>query len=285
MIGKIVTGKSFRGCLSYLHEGRNLHDMELQRQEAQKKQAEVIHYNQCFGTKKKQLVRQFVEVSKLNPKVGKSVFHASISLAHEDAGKLTRQDKIDIAVKLAEKFGFQNNQFVAITHADTDHEHLHIVGNRIGYDGKTASDSNSYKRVAEFCRTMEKAYNLKPVLSPGKFLSPAERQHQGQRIDQRKEAMKKDLKMAIQNSKSVDGVAKQMERLGYQVERGRGISFTDDKQVRFKGSQLGYSLADIQKQLALQQQQALRLKEQQRRREELSKQRGEDQRKSKGISM
>jgi len=207
MIGKISTGKSFSGCMSYLHEGRNLHDAELQRLEAQKKQAEVIHYHQCFGTKK-QLVRQFVEVSKLNPKVGKAVFHASISFAHEDKDKLSRQDKIDISERLAEKFGFQNNQFVAITHADTEHEHLHIVANRIGYDGKTASDSNSYKRMAEFCRAIEKAYELKPVLSPGKFLSLAERQRQEPRIDQRKETMKNDLKISIKNSRTVSDVEK-----------------------------------------------------------------------------
>ena len=71
----------------------------------------------------------------------------------------------------------------------------------------------------------------------------------------------------------------------YQVERGRGIAFTDDKQVRFKGSQLGYSLADIEKQLAMQLRQAQQLQEQQRREQELLKQRGEEQHYSKGISI
>ena len=101
MIGKIATGKSFRGCMQYLHEGRLQENDELQKLEMEKKQAEVIYYNQCFGNKK-ELIRQFVEVSKLNPNVSKPVFHASISLAHQDAGKLSIQDKIDIAQQLAQ---------------------------------------------------------------------------------------------------------------------------------------------------------------------------------------
>jgi len=34
-------------------------------------------------------------------------------------------------------------------------------------------------------------------------------------------------------------------RKGYKVEIGRGISFTDDKNVRVKGSQIGFSLSEI----------------------------------------
>jgi len=40
-----------------------------------------------------------------------------------------------------------------------------------------------------------------------------------------------------------------MEGKGYKVELGRGIAFTDQQMVRFKGSQVGYSLADIEKKL------------------------------------
>ncbi len=55
----------------------------------------------------------------------------------------------------AKEMGFQNNQWVAVLHHDTNHPHLHIVANRIGFDGRTVSDSNSYKRIALFCRKME----------------------------------------------------------------------------------------------------------------------------------
>jgi len=253
MIGKIATGKSFRGCMQYLHDGRLQENEELQKLEMEKKQAEVIYYNQCFGNKK-ELIRQFVEVSKLNPKVSRPVFHISISLAHQDANRLDRQDKADIGAALAQKFDFADKQYVVITHADTEHEHLHIVANRIGYDGPTASDSNSYKRMAEFCRGMELSYKLTQVLSPNKFLKPEQRVTQSQRVDQRKEALKQQLGQAIKECVSIKQIAAYMEKQGYSVELGRGIAFTDAQMVRFKGSQVGYSLADIEKKLKQEQQ-------------------------------
>jgi len=248
MIGKIATGKSFQGCMKYLHEGRLQENEELQKMEMAKKQAEVIYYNQCFGNKK-ELIRQFVEVAALNPKVSRPVFHISISLAHQDAHRLDRQDKADIAAELAKKFDFADKQYVVITHADTGHEHLHVVANRIGYDGPTASDSNSYKRMAEFCREMEQAYKLTQVLSPNKFLKPEQRVAQSQRVDQRKETLKQHLGQAIKQCDSVKQVAAYMEKRGYTVELGRGIAFIDQQQVRFKGSQVGYALMDIEKKL------------------------------------
>ncbi|WP_184550781.1 relaxase/mobilization nuclease domain-containing protein [Mucilaginibacter sp. FT3.2] len=248
MIGKVGTGKSFRGVLHYLFEGRRQENKELQMQELEKKQVEVIAYNQCFGTRL-ELVREMIEVAKLNPYQSKPVFHFSLSFAHSDAGKLGLQDKIDMVEKLAEKFDFKDHQYVVVAHKDTDHEHMHIVANRIGFDGKTASDSNSYKHVAEFARKMEIEYKLERVLSPNKFLKPEQRVAQSQRLDSRKEALKKHLQAAIKQSKDVQQVKKYMEQRGYEVELGRGIAFTDAQHVRFKGSQVGYALMDIEKKL------------------------------------
>lgn len=290
MIGKIATGKSFSGCMQYLHDGRLQETEEQQQIEREKKQAQVIHYNQCFGTKK-ELIRQFIEVSKLNPKVSKPVFHASISLAHQDAGKLSIQDKIDIAQQLAKQFDFENKQYVVITHKDTEHEHLHIVANRIGYEGPTASDSNSYKRMAEFSRAMELKHELTKVLSPNKFLRPEQRVEQSQRIDQRKEKVKQHLTQAVKQSKNVKEVARYMEKQGYRVDVGRGIAFTDAQQVYFKGSQLGYSLMDIEKKIRQEQKQRQEqklLQERDRQAKlqlEIEKERRQERKQSRGLSL
>jgi len=231
-----------------LFQGRLQGTKEEQQLAARQKQLEVIAYNQCFGDRL-QLTREFIEVSKLNSKVSKPVFHISVSFAHGDAGKLNAQDKAEMAEKLAKDFGFYNNQYVVIAHRDTGHEHLHVVANRIGYDGKTASDSNSYKRMAEYCRKMELEYGLTQVLSPNKFLRPEQRVTQNQRVDQRKETLKGHLSEAVKRSTSVAEVKRYMEQQGYQVELGRGIAFTDAQSVRFKGSQVGYALLDIEKKL------------------------------------
>lgn len=283
MIGKISTGKSFRGCLGYLHEGRLQESQELQLEEMTKKQAEVIHYNNCFGNKK-QVVRQLVEVSKLNPNLAKPVFHASLSFAHADGLLLNKQQKADIAIAMAEKFAFDKNQFVVITHADTAHEHIHIVANRVGYDGKTASDSNSYKRMAEFCRETETVYKLTPVLSPNRFLKPEERIDKAKRVDNRKQILAETLAWAIGKSKTLEQVKTRMEKQGYQVELGRGVAFTDEQQVRFKGSEIGYSLADIKLQLDRQQQIAQMQKEELKIQQEKMREEKQERKQYKGIS-
>jgi hypothetical protein len=289
MIGKIGTGKSFRGCLNYLFEGRLQQTKAMQLHEMEKKQAEVIAYNQCFGDKR-QLIRDFIEVSKLNPNVSKPVFHLAISFAHGDADKLNPQDKVDMAEKLAKEFMFHSNQYVVIEHSDRQHQHLHIVANRIGYDGKTASDSNSYKRMAEYCRKMELEYKLTKVLSPNRFLKPEQRVPQEKRVDKRKETLKNYLLQAIKQCKDIPALKKYMEKQGYAVELGRGIAFTDPQQVRFKGSQVGYALMDIEKklkqeQLLKQQQIQQQRLQKQKQQEELIKQREQKLNYSKGISI
>ena len=245
MIGKISTGKSFRGCLNYLHEGRLQQSKALQEIEQEKKQAQVIYYNQCFGNKK-ELIQQFNEVRYLNPKLSKPVLHASLSFAHSD--QLSNQDKIDISKQMAKDFGFENNQYVVIEHADRQHQHLHIVANRVGYDAKTVSDSNNYKRMANFCRTMERKHQLEQVLSPRKFLSKEERMLPRQDI--RKEALKEAIAKFLKQSTTMKEFQTKITAKGYEIELGRGIAFTDVQAVRFKGSQVGYPLLKIGKQLA-----------------------------------
>lgn len=245
MIGKISTGKSFRGCLNYLHEGRLQQGKALQDIEEEKKQAQVICYNQCFGNKK-ELIQQFNEVRYLNPKLSKPVLHASLSFTHSD--QLSNQDKIDIGKQMAKDFGFENNQYVVIEHSDRQHQHLHIVANRVGYDAKTVSDSNNYKRMANFCRSMERKHQLEQVLSPRRFLSKEERMLPRQDI--RKEALKEAIAKFLKQSTTMKEFQNKITAKGYEVELGRGIAFTDAQAVRFKGSQVGYPLLKIEKQLA-----------------------------------
>lgn len=181
--------------MNYLHEGRLQQSKALQEIEQEKKQAQVICYNQCFGNKK-ELIQQFNEVRYLNPKLSKPVLHASLSFAHSD--QLSNQDKIDIGKQMAKDFGFENNQYVVIGHADRQHQHLHIVANRIGYDAKTVSDSNNYKRMANFCRSMERKHQLEQVLSPRRFLSKEEKMYPRQDI--RKEALKEAVAKFLKQS-------------------------------------------------------------------------------------
>jgi hypothetical protein len=239
VIGKITIGKSFNGCLLYcLNDKRE----ELKNEPVMKERAEIIMFNQCYGNQQ-ELIRQFNEVRKLNPKLSKPVLHITLSLAPGE--QLSKDKLMEMCQDCAKDMGFESNQYVVIHHKDTKHQHLHIVANRIGFDKRTVSDSKNYQRIATYCRRMEMKYGLKQVLSPRQFLSKDQRLIPRQ--DARKEHLKKDIQQALKLVRNYGEFEQKMRSLGYQVLKSRGISFIDNKKVKTKGSDVGFSLMKIEK--------------------------------------
>lgn len=168
--------------------------------------------------------------------------HITLSLA---PGENLPKDKLmEMSQACAKEMGFENNQYVAVLHRDTNHQHIHIVANRVGFDKRTVSDSNSYRKIAEYCRRMELLYGLQRVLSPRQFLSKDQRTLP--RLDRRKEQLRQHIQQALVGSRHFQEFEQKMKEKGYQVIKGRGISFIDDKKVKVKGSELNYSLQTIE---------------------------------------
>ncbi|OLY91807.1 Relaxase/Mobilisation nuclease domain-containing protein [Cnuella takakiae] len=242
MIGKVKTGESFRGCLMYC-----LHDKELNGGgPVVQDRAEVLLYNRCFGSDK-ELIQQFSEVRLLNQKLAKPVLHLTLSLA---PGEQLPKDKwMELAAGCAQELGFQHNQYLAVLHKDTGHQHLHLVVNRVGFDKRTLSDSKSYKKVAAFCRKVETRFGLRQVHSPNRFLP---KEQQVQRLDSRKEGLRMHVEQVLGGCRTLALFEERMKGLGYQVLRGRGIAFLDGMGVRTKGSEIGYPLNRVEQLLAQQ---------------------------------
>ena len=162
---------------------------------------------------------------------------------------LKRTELLDLIQDCANEMHFADNQFLAVEHLDTHFQHVHIVANRIGFNGKTnVSDCNSYKRVVDFCRKMEVKFELQQVLSPRAFL--LNEQKEISRNDNRKDSIKSTLQKLLKESKTMEGFTKAAEVQGIGVLKSRGIAFVDNKGVKVKGSDIGMSLLAIEKQLA-----------------------------------
>lgn len=159
----VTIGKSFRGCILYCLNDKI---QEPTKEQVMKNRAELLLFNKCYGNQK-ELIRQFNEVRQLNTKLSKPVLHITLSFAPDES--LEKNKLMEMSEACAKDLGFENNQFIAIHHKDTNHQHLHIVANRVGFDTKTVSDSNNYKKIANFCRKMEIQYHLKQVLNPKRF--------------------------------------------------------------------------------------------------------------------
>ncbi len=231
MIGKIIIGKSFRGCINYCLD---------------KKEAELLNTNLCYGNKK-ELISQFNEVRRLNQDLSKPVQHITISLAKGE--QLDNGSLVSIAEDCAKDLGFEKSQYIVIAHHDTAHQHIHIVANRVSFNGKTLKDNHNYRKMAVYCRKMEEKHGLQKVLSPRRYLPKEQRNLP--RTDQRKEKLRQDIKQCLSASKNYAGFELQIQKLGYQVNKARGIAFTDQQKVRIKGSEVGYSLSKIEQILSL----------------------------------
>lgn len=262
MMGRIHTAGSFRQALNYcLNDKLTLKDGE--RQAIYKDRAEILQYNQCFGSRQ-ELIRQFNEVSRLNKNLSRPAFH--ISLSFPPGEQLTKSTLTDIASDCARHLDFDQHQYVTILHKDTRQQHIHIVANRIGFDKHVADDSYSYGHIADFCRQAERQHHLKQELGPRLYQTKEQRQmpRQGQRLDRLRECIRKTLEQA----KDYTQFQRLMELRGYTLYKDRGIVFRDEKNVFIKGSEAGYPLRSIQSTLSenqrLAQLEAQRLAENQR---------------------
>jgi hypothetical protein len=245
MIGKVMVGKGFAGCISYCLEDKKIKNRVNHDEHLVKNRAVILQHNLCFGDKKN-LCGQFNDVRKLNPQQSRPVMHMTLSFAPGEI--LERPQLLEIVGECAKEFGFENNQFFSVQHLDTEHQHIHIVANRISLEGRTnVTDSNNFKKMAGFCRKMEVKYGLVEVASPRTFL-PRE-QKQIPRNDSRKNSIKAILQDAIRDCKSLEAFYKSAEDRGFQVVKTSGIAFIDDKGVKVKGSDIGLSLQAIERQV------------------------------------
>lgn len=269
MIGRIYPAGSFRQTLDYCLEDKRLSlvqggDVLFQ------DRAEIIWYNQCFGNKQ-ELTRQFNQVARLERNMSLPVFHITLSLPPGE--RLTKGALVELAADCARSLNFENNQYLTILHKDTAQQHLHLVVNRVGFDGHTVSDSFSYGKMADFCREAELRHGLRQELSPRRYLTEEQRQtpRHGLRLDK----LKVHIREALQESESYPQFEHSMRQRGYSIFKNeKGIAFMDEKQVVFKGSEVGHPLRSIEADLAI----GLSLRQQQTLRQQLVQQREEQQR-------
>jgi len=119
------------------------------------------------------------------------------------------------------------------------------VANRVGTNGKALSTSNNYLKMDRFCRRLEKEFQLKEVLSARRFLPKEQRLLP--RHDKRKEKLRLDIRQTLEKVNNYQLFQTHIQSLGYKILKGRGISFIDDKKVKIKGCEVGYSQATIER--------------------------------------
>jgi hypothetical protein len=145
MIGKILKGRSFKGCVSYVLAGKD---------------AKLLASEGVLETDKASIINSFYMQSLLNPKLSKCVGHIPLAFSPEDKERMTDQFMERLAKEYMKLMGIENTQYIIVRHNNTTHPHLHIVFNRVDNDGKTISDKNDRYRNEKACKQLKDKYKL-----------------------------------------------------------------------------------------------------------------------------
>ena len=150
MIGKVISAGSFGGTVGYV----------------MKEQSRVLEARGVEPPGVREMVEDFEDQARLNPRLKQNVGHISLSFSPEDAPRMTDPLMTQIAKEYMQKMGITDTQYLLVRHLDQPHPHCHLVYNRVGNHGQTISDRNIKIRNAKVCRELTEKHGL--YLAPGK---------------------------------------------------------------------------------------------------------------------
>ena len=227
MIGKIVTGKSFKGAVEYAMN---------------KPGARLLACDGVDATDARSVTRSFNFQRKARPEKEYVVGHVSLSFHKDDTPKLTDETMIRLAEEYMRRMGITDTQYIVVRHTDTEHSHLHIVYNRVRYDAKLVRSHNERIRNVAVCKAVKQQYGL--TFSGGKKNVKTSRLHGPDKV---KYVVYEAIEEALPRCLSLTALADELKRQGIAtafVHRGgdpekevQGLTFTKDA-ITFKASQV-----------------------------------------------
>ncbi|WP_118194319.1 relaxase/mobilization nuclease domain-containing protein [Albibacterium indicum] len=238
MIAKVITGKSFGGCVRYLLE---------------REQSIVLDSSGVRDYDIKAIIADLNAQRKLRPQLSNAVGHTALSWSNEDRDKLTVEKMVEHAKEYMNKMGIKDTQYLTVLHTDKQHPHLHIVYNRVDNNGKTLDNFNHWHKSRKICREMTERYGYH--FGKGKAQVNRQALRGNARI---RYAIHDALKSTLAKAKSWKQVETSLREkdinIHYKYRSGtkdvQGVSFEKDG-VKFKGSAIDrkFSYNGIDRQL------------------------------------
>jgi len=240
MMGKVMTGRSFGGCVRY-----NL----------QKPDAILLDSQGLREDNMQTIIDDFNLQRKTNAALGKAVGHIALSWSVEDKRRLSSDNMAEVARLYMEQMGISDTQYLIVQHNDRPHPHLHIVYNRVDDFGKTISDQFQKQRNAKVCKDITLTYGYH--YAGGKEKVNRERLNGS---DALKYELYDQITKAVGRAKNWQQLKQFLDKQGistlFKYKSGtkeiQGVSFSK-YDVQMKGSQIDRSLSygNINKQLIL----------------------------------
>lgn len=139
MKAKVITGNGARGLMAYV----------------QKPGAEFIDGTQSIPAN---FLRETAALRSLRPDCQKAVLHFSLSLPDGEA--LEPQQWKEAVAQFRKEMNLEEHSFYCVRHRDAGHDHVHIIANKIGSDGKLWDTDKSALRAMAACTKIETSMHL-----------------------------------------------------------------------------------------------------------------------------
>jgi|GEM_PF-1032467 hypothetical protein len=231
MIGRVFDpGSSFSRTCQYVAE-------DLTR-------AQVLYQEGVRGHDYRLAARDFEMVASLHESIGKPVFHAVLTF-HRDE-ELDDSGKVELGLKYLEGVGMVNTQRLIVAHRDARHEHIHLVANRIDYNGEPIRNFPEILRSRDTVQALVREYGLVPVAAKDLRRTNFDALDAS---DTRKYVIYRAVRDGIAEAKDLNSLEERLRSEGIEMryrmdEAGRrvGVSFLYGNEA-FRGSQIDRSLS------------------------------------------
>ena len=239
MIAKIIKGKGFKGVVEYILD--------------KKKAAEILSSEGIRTKGTEAIIQSFIRQTKLNSRVTRTVGHISLDFSVQDKDRLNNQKMAEIACEYMDRMGIQDTQHIIVRHYDKEHPHIHLVFNRVSYQGKTISDKNDRFRSEKICKDLTSDFGL--YFAKGK---ENVKEHRLREPDKTKYEIYNALKKLVPDCKSwnllIEALREQEIETTFKYKghtnEVQGIIFTKNS-FKFNGSKVDrqFSFSKIDKQI------------------------------------
>jgi hypothetical protein len=234
MIQNIVTGSSFAGIVHYAQE---------------KEGGETLDSN-LASTDWNGRAAEMDAIASMNTRTKQPVCHVSLSASPGE--KPTDAQWITAAQTWRREMGFTDqHQFVLIKHTDRDHDHVHLILNRVPTSGgKAVSMSKNFERGEQACRIAEREAGMQGF---NEYQSQNTVGNKG-----RMAGIRASIDRSLDGKPGLDLFKSRMQREGFDVIENRsattgrlsGLSFQSLEDGKtWKGSEIGkgYSANNLKK--------------------------------------
>ena len=119
----------------------------------------LVFHNLC-SREPKVIYEEMKVVSDYNTRCRNKFLRIEIGIAPQDEKRLPVSELMGIAHLFAKRMGFDNHQWVAVTHKDTDNRHIHIIANRISLYGEVYDTTFVSNRAAKVAEEISREKNL-----------------------------------------------------------------------------------------------------------------------------